>query len=350
MHRDWNDNARPFKAGFDEYCLWQVTKGKNAKNGGGERFWSSPLEINGRFVSSAENAGKYTPDIMSEFVCDFIEKHRNEPFFIYYPTVLVHDPFVPTPDTVGDGARDQGANEQPDDAKQVKKNFVAMVEYLDHIVGKVVRKLEEVGQLENTLIMFTADNGTDTQINSAWNGRQIQGGKGSMTDMGTHVPLIVSWKGRAEKGAVIDDLVDFTDFYPTFADAAGISLADGDPFDGRSFLPQAIGEKGVPRDWVFCHYQPYWGRFDVGKFVRTAEYKLYGDGRFFRVPEDLYEKYNLAEAIAVGEAATIRAALEKVLKHTPNVPGVRAGEKPVPFKKIRNRSVFPEWERIPDFN
>jgi arylsulfatase A len=349
-HRDWNDNKRPFKAGFDEYCLWQLTKGKSDKDGGGERFWSSPLEINGRFVTSVENAGVYTPDIMSDFVCDFIEKHRNEPFFVYYPTVLVHDPFVPTPETIGNAARDQSANEQPDDTTQVKRNFVAMVEYLDLIVGKVVRKLEEVGQLENTLILFTADNGTNEQISSIWNGQRIDGGKGAMTDMGTHVPLVVYWKGRTEVGAVIDDLVDFSDFFPTIAAAADITLAADDPIDGRSFLPQAMGEAGNPRDWVLCHYQPYWGRFDVGKFVRTAEYKLYGDGRFYHVPQDLYEKHNLAGNVPTGAVAIVNEYLKTVLEHTPDVPGFRAGSKPVPFKKISNRVVHPGWDRIPDFD
>ena len=94
------DSMRPRKAGFHQSMLWQVTKGKG--QGGGERFWNAPLEHNGRFVTQQENDGKYGPDLMTDFVCDFIEENREQPFFVYYPMVLVHDPFVLTPDTVGD--------------------------------------------------------------------------------------------------------------------------------------------------------------------------------------------------------------------------------------------------------
>lgn len=79
--------------------------------------------------------------------------------------------------------------------------------------------------------------------------------------MGTHVPLVAYWKGHRPAGAVIDDLIDFTDFYPTLAEAAAAKLAADDPIDGRSFLPRLRGEPGNPRDWVLWHYQPYWGNF-----------------------------------------------------------------------------------------
>ncbi|MEP4808153.1 MAG: sulfatase-like hydrolase/transferase [Luteolibacter sp.] len=97
---DHADNTRVNKAGFDEYALWQVTEEKKAKDGG-ERYWSPPLEINGKFVTAEENRDQYGPNIMSDFVCDFIERNQDQPFFVYYPTVLMHDPFVPTPDTIG---------------------------------------------------------------------------------------------------------------------------------------------------------------------------------------------------------------------------------------------------------
>ena len=150
-----DDNMRPVKAGFDEYCLWQLTKDKKD----GERYWSPLLEQNGKLLSVEDNAGKYGPDIMSDFVCDFIERHRNEPFFVYYPTVLVHTPFVPTPDTIGSASRSQEANRMPADDAERKKNFVAMIGYMDKIVGKIIKKVEDVGRLENTVIILTADNG-----------------------------------------------------------------------------------------------------------------------------------------------------------------------------------------------
>ncbi len=289
---DSDEPERPLKAGFHESYLWQVTTGKQLKNGGGERFWSPPLERNGVMETVEDNAGKYGPDLLCDFLCDFMERNRAKPFFVYYPMVLVHNPFVKTPDTIGDDPRTQAANKAPKNKTQQKENFVAMVEYMDKIVGRLVKKVESIGQEENTIILFTADNGTNRGITSRWHGQDIKGGKGGMKDMGTHVPLVASWPGKSPHGAVIDDLVDFTDMYPTFADAAGVSLGKDDPVDGCSFLPQLYGENGETRDFVFLHYQPYWGA-QPGQFARTQEYKLYRNGGLFRVPEDLEESSDL---------------------------------------------------------
>ncbi len=334
------DNTRPFKAGFDEYCLWQVTRGKNVKNGSGERFWSPALEQNGKFLSIEHNQGKYGPDIMSDFLCDFIDRNRDQPFFVYYPTTLVHNPFVPTPDTIGSAPRNHDANKQPKSKNARKANFVAMVNYLDKIIGKIVKRVEQAGQLENTLILFTADNGTNVGINSRWNGQNIRGGKGSTTDMGTHVPLVAFWKGHTPKGVVSNDLIDFTDFYPTFAAMAGVTLGKEDPIDGRSFLPQLNGERGQPRDWVLCHYQPYWGRFKGRQYIRDAQFKLYRDGRFYHVPEDLEESRNLNSSQTGAQGATVRRKLEETFQTFPPAPAIEGG------RNANQRPVYPDWQNI----
>ena len=229
-----DDPTRPLKAGFDESMLWQVTTGKGIGSGGGERFWSPPLEHNGKFITIEENKNQYGPDLMCDFLCDFMERNKEEPFFLYYPMVLVHDPFVPTPDTIGDRPRTHESNKQPKEGEKQKENFVAMVAYADKLVGRLEAKVKELGLAENTIIMFTADNGTHTRLTSRWQGQDITGGKGGMTDMGTHVPFIVSWPGTAPEGAVYDDLIEFTDFYATFAEAAGVKLGKTDPIDGRT--------------------------------------------------------------------------------------------------------------------
>lgn len=328
------DPSRPQQAGFDAYCLWQLTK---TKAEGGERFWSPALEQNGRFLTSKDNAGLYGPDIMSDFLCDFMERHQDEPFFIYYPTVLVHDPFVPTPDTIGSGARTQAANKEPKQASAKKENFVAMVEYFDRIVGKLVRKLDEIGQLENTLILLTADNGTHPKIRSNWNGQVVQGGKGSMLDSGTHVPLIAYWKGRTLVGAELDDLVDFTDVYPTIAEVAGVELQAEDPKDGQSFLARSLGQPSTDlRDWILCYYQPYWGKhFKTGIFARNADYKLYADGRFYQVPNDLIETSPLGAEVSV----EVHDGLKSVLDACPpiNLKGSRSSP---------DRPLYPDWNEL----
>lgn len=341
------DNTRPFKAGFDEYCLWQLTAGKGGD--GGERFWSPPLEHNGKFLTKEDNHEKYGPDIMSDFVCDFIDRNKNQPFFVYYPTVLVHNPFVPTPDSIGDAPRTHDANKQGGSGKKKKgqkgggsgkENFVAMVNYMDKIVGKLVKKVESIGQLDNTIIMFTADNGTNKSITSRWNGQEIKGGKGDTKDMGTHVPFVAYWKGHTPSGAVLDDLVDTTDFYATVAEAAGVKLGTDDPVDGRSFLPQLNGQKGNPRDWVLCHYQPYWGNAQGNQYVRNENYKLYRDGSFYHVPEDLKELNDLATGQGGERGETARRQLAKVLETAPPAPLAKGG------KGAKDRPTYSDWKNI----
>lgn len=328
----YDDNTRPNKAGFDEYCLWQLTQ----VAGKGERFWSPLLEHNGKVLSAKENEGRYGPDILCDFICDFMERNKEKPFFAYYPMVLVHDPFVPTPETIGDAPRTQAANKRN---KNKKANFQAMVNYMDKLVGRIVAKTEELGIAENTIIIFTADNGTHPSITSQWNGQPIKGGKGGLKDMGTHVPLVAYWKNHSPNGKVLDDLVDFTDLYPTLAEAAGIELGKNDPIDGTSFLPQLCGEKGNPRDWVLCHYQPYWNK-QPGQFARTEKYKLYRDGRFYTPASDLKEENDLADRVKGEHGATEYRKLGMVLEACPPAPTEKQG------KNALERPIFPKWKKL----
>ena len=333
------DNTRPYKAGFDEYCLWQLTQ-RITKTEGSERFWSPLLEQNGKILSQEDNEGKYGPDIMSDFICDFIEENKGQPFFAYYPTVLVHNPFVPTPDNIGSLPRTAEANKAPKSKATQKENFVAMVNYLDKIVGEIVKKLEETGQIDNTIIMFTADNGTNRGITSTWNGQQIKGGKGNTTDMGTHVPLVAYWKGHTPKGVVSDDLIDFTDFYKTIADAAKVKLKEDDPIDGYSFLPQLKGRKDITRDWVLCHYQPYWARFAGRQFARNQQFKLYEDGRLYDIANDLEEVDNLVNKLTNDAEVTIKQKLQKILDLSPSAPPNEGG------RNATYRPTYPNWINI----
>ena len=325
-----DDNTRPNQAGFDEYCLWQLTQ---QKKDGGERFWSPLLEHNGVVLSTKDNAGQYGPDILCDFICGFMERNKAQPFFAYYPMMLVHDPFVPTPDTIGDAPRTQAANKAPKDRNAKKANFQAMVNYMDKLVGRIVAKTEELGIAENTIIIFTADNGTHPSITSQWNGQLIRGGKGGLKDMGTHVPLVAYWKNHSPNGKVINDLVDFTDLYPTLAEVAGIELGKNDPVDGTSFLPQLCGEKGNPRDWVLCHYQPYWNK-QPGQFARTTEFKLYRNGGFYAPASDLNEKKPIEHITPVYEK------LKAVLDACPPAPTEKQG------KNTLNRPIYPDWKKL----
>jgi arylsulfatase A len=330
----WDDTTRPHHFGFDEYLLWQLTREKQVERGGGERYWSPLLERSGELLTIEANDGLYGPDLMCDFVCDFISRHRDDPFFVYYPMLLVHDPFVPTPDSIGDGSRGHEAND-PDKSRR-QEHFAAMVEYLDKIVGRIVDHLESLGQLENTLILFTADNGTHASITSGWNGRSITGGKGGSTDMGTHVPLIAFWKGKTPVGHVCSDLVDFTDFYPTLAELVG---GEATGCDGQSFLPQLLGATGSPRSWVLCHYQPFWHR-EPRQFARNHRYKLYPDGQLFDVPADLAEQRPLATEDLDTEVLGVRDDLQRLLDRLPPLPPGMQNRESI------DRPTYPDWPVI----
>ncbi len=157
--------------------------------------------------------------------------------------ILPHDPFRPTPDSENPKSKDGTSNYQD------------MVAYVDKMVGKIVNKLDELGLRENTLVLFTCDNGTSGSIKSELNGKMVQGGKRQMTDAGTHVPLIANWPKTIPGKQVKEDLVDFSDFLPTLLDAAKSPLPTNLTLDGQSFLPQITGKQGNPRKWVHCFYR-----------------------------------------------------------------------------------------------
>jgi arylsulfatase A len=183
------------------------------------------------------------------------------------------------------------------------------------MVGKVDQALQDLGIRDNTLLLFTCDNGTYTGITSPFRGRDYQGGKGTMPNAGTHVPLIAYWPEKMESGTVNNDLIDFSDFLPTLAELAGAKIPADRPIDGVSFAPQLRGEEGTPRDWVFCWYDRNGARREnvTKRSARTARYKLYHDGRFYDVPADELEKRNLDPTALDPAAQSTRKSLQAVL-------------------------------------
>src|SRR5271165_1755429 len=147
---------------------------------------------------------KYLPDVMHEFLVDFITRHRADPFYIYYSMSNLQKPTLPTPDS------------KPDSTDFFTDN----ISYMDKLVGKLVAELARLKLRDNTLIVFAGDNGTGGVYadESTIGGRRLAGEKGSMLEGGALVPLIVNWPGKTPAGKVSADLVDSTDFVPTFAE------------------------------------------------------------------------------------------------------------------------------------
>lgn len=290
----------PKHFGFTESCLWQHTRRP-------PRYANPGLEINGKPTDFQD--GTYGPERVTEYALDFMTRHRDQPFLLYYPMILTHGPFQPTPDHPAWSPRARG------EKRSDPKYFAAMVHYADQLVGKLVAKVAELGLSERTLILFLGDNGTHRRITSRLGNKTIVGGKGKLTDAGTHVPLLAAWPGTIPAGQVCHDLVDTTDFLPTLCAAARVKVPDNRPIDGQSFLPQLRGEVGSPRKWIYCWYarNPDRGE-EPRQFARDQRYKLYNNGKFFDVMNDPFEQRPLPLAELDDKAQETRGMLHKALQ------------------------------------
>ncbi len=138
---------------------------------------------------------------------------------------------------------------------------------MDKNVGRVMQTLEALDIEDNTVLIFLADNGTDRKIKTQWgDGKTIPGGKGTMTDRGTRVPLIVRWPKHIKEDSTCDDLIDFSDLFPTLCELAGAPLPR-EKIHGQSFVPQLLGNPGNPREWI--HIQD-----KDNRYIRSREYIL----------------------------------------------------------------------------
>lgn len=290
------DLALPGHFGFDSYCLWQLNRRP-------PRYANPGLEIDGKQVDYSH--GEYGPDIVNQYALDFIARQtKARPFFLYYPMMLTHAPFQPTPDSPDWDPKAVGeqVNHKP-------KHFADMVAYSDKLIGTVVASLEAHGLRDNTLLIVLGDNGTKLGVRSRMGDRAVIGGKGTSTHAGTHVPLIVNWPGVIGPGRVSRDLVDSTDFLPTICEATGIAVPATLELDGQSFLPQLRGEQGTPRRWIYSWYARDGGAVAKTEFAMNQQFKLYRGGEFFDLSHDLDESRPLDAAAISGEAAAAHKLL-----------------------------------------
>lgn len=285
-------------SGFDAYSLWNTARTARP------RYWNPSIEQDGELLDLPDDA--YGPDVHAAFVNRFIEKHQDRPFFVYYPMMLVHNPFLPTPDSADRSSEDE------------QQNFEDMVAYMDKLIGGVQSTLERLDLERKTIVIFTADNGTNKAIVSELDGRSIRGEKGRPTEAGTHVPMIVYAPGRVPGGRVVSDLIDFTDFLPTFAEAISAPLEPFGRIDGRSFWSRLIGAGGEPRPWVFTWYFPrpytqdpdYAYRHPELRYVHDGERQLLDDGRLLNL---------LTGEELEGSAPELERALKTMPSSNPNI-------------------------------
>lgn len=295
-----DDLDHPRRLGFDHWCLFGWHEGPR---------YDDPLVYqDGRLRDDTK--GRYGPDLYVEFLVDFMKRSRREerPFFAFYSMALCHD--------VTD---DLGGRFVPFHRDGRWMSFAEMVASMDAMIGRLVTALEESGLREETLVLFTTDNGSPSgsyltvedgrmvkePVVSMRRGTAVPGGKGELTDAGTRVPLIANWPGRIAPGQVADDMVDLTDFLPTLAELAALP-PDPEPRDGTSFARRLT--QGIPsaREWVYAEHR---GR----RFARTRGWKLHDDGRLFDMTADPNEQSPLPPDANDGAAAGQRERLARIL-------------------------------------
>jgi len=257
--------------GFDHHQTWSIFSADGGKT---TRYWNPYLMQDGRIIAD-EITDRYAPDVNLETYLAFIQASARSqtPFFAYYSTCLTHYPWEPTPDST-----DKTYRAPKPEHKGDPKFFPEMLTYLDKQIGIMLQTLDDLKIADNTLILFLADNGTDKDLVNTWgDGKKIAGGKGTMTDRGTRVPLLVRWPGQIKAGSTCEDLVDLSDFFPTLCELTGAPLP-AEKLHGHSFAPQLLGKRGTPREWI--HFQD-----GTKRQVRNHDYMLDNKGELRRVVE-----------------------------------------------------------------
>ena len=297
--------------GFDEYCVWTGYEKGNPPSG--KRYWDA-------YIHSADGSksykGEFGPDIYNRFILDFIDAHKDEPMMIYYPMNLTHGPLTTTPHN------------------KTAANKKVMVEYMDYLVGKVVKALDENGIRDSTIVIWSTDNGS---------------AKGKTLERGVCEPFVVNCPCLVPQGVVTDALVDFTDLLPTFCELSGAELPKGHTIDGKSFAPLILGKiKDSPREWIMAmggggiqatKTDNGWRVFNKHEYrdrvIRDKQYKLYiGTDRkpekLIDLKADPQEKNNILES----DEREVKAALIKLKKVAATFPEKDAHPKydPLPLQ------------------
>ncbi|WP_145170554.1 sulfatase-like hydrolase/transferase [Rubripirellula lacrimiformis] len=308
------DPFHPRRMGFDHWDLFGWHEGP--------RYYEPMIHQNGQV--RADTLGFYGPDLYVRSVIDFMKDNRDRPFLAYYSMAVAHEVTDDLTPPVPHGPFDR------------YDNYDEMVAETDRNVGRLIAALNALKLRDKTLVIFLADNGTPPEIIiradgqelsrvpvvSRRNGLDVPGGKKQLTDAGTNVPMIANWPGTIRPGQVVDDLVDFSDFLPTFMDLAGQPIPDGLKLDGVSFADRLRGTGTSPRTFTYCEeavlpkpggVEPD-GESSGLKWVRNQDWKLYNNGRLIHMAEDPLEQYPFTSGEDNARRTEMRSLLENVFR------------------------------------
>lgn len=269
---------------FDPYS-------RKGKLRGDDRVWSIP-------TLAPRKEGEYLTDREADEAVGFIRKHRNDPFFLYWAPYAVHTPIQAKEDVIA-------KYKQKPTTHQNDPTYAAMVDSLDQGVGKVLDTLEEYGLSDNTVVIFTSDNGglstqkREGQLGPTSN-KPLRSGKGYPYEGGIREPLIVRWPGKVAAGSESDAPAISCDILPTLCEATGVAAPSDRPIDGVSLLPILEGKVRLAKRDLFWHF-PHYRVPDVNPhgIIRSGDWKLityYEDGstELYNLAVDLSETTDLA--------------------------------------------------------
>jgi arylsulfatase A-like enzyme len=294
----------PEQQGFD------INKGGHKLGGpyGGNKYFS-PYG-NPRLKDGPE--GEHLPDRLANETIKFIEDHQQQPFFAYLSFYSVHTPLMARQDLKEKyekkkalmGLEDawQKEGDRKNRIVQCHSIYAAMVEAMDQAVGKVINKLGELNIDEETIIIFTSDNGgLSTSEGHPTSNLPLRAGKGWLYEGGIREPLIVKWPGTIKNGSTNAAPVISTDFYPTILDMAGLPANPEQHKDGVNLTGLLKGEEGLARDVLYWHY-PHYGNQggSPGSAIRKGDWKLiwwYENNNItlYNLKDDLEEQNNLSK-------------------------------------------------------
>lgn len=248
--------------------------------------------------------GEYLTDRLTDEAIAFLEGVENQPFLLNYSPYIVHTPIQPKPELEEKYERKSKTN------RHDNPGYAAMVETMDQNVGRLISFLKDTGQFENTLIIFTSDNGGLHEISRQW---PLRAGKGFYFEGGIRVPMIMVWSGMIMPGSFSEQVVSQIDLFPTLLEVAGIDIPEDKILDGESLMPVFKG-KSLPERALFWHFpiylQAYSGnnpdthdtyfRTRPGSVILMYPWKLheyFEDGRIelYNLELDVRETTNLAE-------------------------------------------------------
>jgi len=290
------------KHGFDEWCMWTGYESGNPPSG--KRYWDPYIHTR---QGSKTYEGKFGPDLYTDFLIDFMGKHKDEPMCLYFPMCLTHGPLVHTPD-------------EPDATSGADKHK-AMVRYVDKLIGRLVAAIDDLGIRGDTIIIFTTDNGSGGGQTGTRNGRKVRGGKAKTSENGVCAPFLVNGPGRVPAGTVSGALTDFTDLLPTFAELAGAAVPEDLVIDGVSIAPVLLGKaKDSPREWIMalghgagtCDEKGVRGKNDFAdRVIRDKRHKIWIDPsrtitRLHDLVADPQEETNLLASTDAAHAAALK--------------------------------------------